>query len=79
MGEKGGWENSFTYFFLFYFVEGNKKIKFGSLEEKKMKEKLQRKKMEKEKMHYKKVILVRKSANLFFVHKRKVWKVLKWC
>ena len=25
MGEKGGWENFPTYFFLFCFVEGNKK------------------------------------------------------
>ena len=45
MGEKGGWENFPIYFFLFCFAEGNKKkIKFGGLEEKKMKEKLQRKK-----------------------------------
>ena len=36
MGEKGGWENFPTYFFLFCFIEGNKKkIKFGGLEEKK--------------------------------------------
>ena len=45
MSEKGGWENFPTYFFLFCFVEGNKKIKFGGLEkETKMKDKLQKRK-----------------------------------
>ena len=70
MGEKGGWENFITYFFLFCFVEGNEKNQvWGS--RRKMKEKLQKKKIEKEKMQYKKLILVEKSANLFLCTKER--------
>ena len=74
MGEKGGWENFITCFFLFCFVEGNKKIEFGGLEEEKNEGEIAKKKMEKEKIHYKKVILVRKVRICFLCTKGKYGK-----